>query len=112
MLYAAVLVIGILGAAGDLVLYRWSKSNELWELLLGLLLWIVSLVAFGYLLRYGGRSLSVVFILTAVAHSLIVLGWDIFSVSRRVSFAEGIGIGTALVGVLIIEWASMQQEAE
>ncbi len=103
VVYALVMVIGVLGAGGDLLLYAWAQSRANWQLAAGLLVWVLSLLAFAFLLRYSNRSLSVVFVMVAALHTLIVLGWDLYIQFRRPSGWEVLGMLLALAGVATIE---------
>ena len=51
MNYLLLLCVGVTAAAGDLLVYRWSKTGEVWALGTSLATWCLSLVLFGLLLR-------------------------------------------------------------
>ncbi|MEZ6094833.1 MAG: hypothetical protein R3C03_11465 [Pirellulaceae bacterium] len=56
--YLGLLLVGLSGAVGDVFLYRWGKERDASALLWGLGCWLICLVSFGLLIRFGERSLS------------------------------------------------------
>jgi len=103
MLIAVMLVVGITAAAGDILIFRWSKSASSVDLLLSLGSWTISLVLFGLLLRWSGRTLGLTFIVAAVLHTLLILLWDVFAEKTRWTTLELVGIVVAVTGVIITE---------
>lgn len=99
------------GAAGDLLLYRWATARHNGWLAGALSSWIVSLILFGLLLRWSGRTLGVTFVLAAVVHTAIILSWDAIKSGRRLSLLEWAGLALAMAGVLFIEWGQLSSEA-
>lgn len=68
--------------------------------------WLVCLMVFATLLRYGGRSLRATFVLAGVVHIAIVLGWDFATGEVRSSTIEWTGIALATAGVVLMEWGA------
>ncbi len=95
---------GLTGAVGDVWLYRWGRYRESLSLLIGMSSWIVCLITFGLLVRYGDRSLSATFILGTIVHILFVVGWDYFRESSRLGWIETSGVALAVFGIFLLEW--------
>ena len=104
MFYGMLLLIGLTGAVGDIWLYRWAQSNRPLWFVSGLASWLISLILFALLMRSKPRSLSVTFVLIAVVHTAVVLGWDHFSEGTQLSRNEIAGALLAIAGVLLIEF--------
>jgi len=105
LFYAAILLCGATGAAGDILLYRWAISYQNRWLAAGLCSWLICLIVFGLLLRHAERSLGATFVLAAVVHIVAVLGWEWRYGDRSWSWMEMTGIGMAAAGVVLIEWS-------
>jgi hypothetical protein len=101
--YIVLAVVGLAGAAGDISLYRWAKSSRLGWLAFGMASWIVSLLLFALLLRHGERSLGATFVLAAVIHVGVVLGWEWFRGESNTSTLLWVGLVMAAVGIVLIE---------
>jgi drug/metabolite transporter superfamily protein YnfA len=112
LFYAALLVCGGAGAAGDIWLYRWATSYQARWLAAGLFSWLVSLIVFGLLLRHAERSLGVTFVLAAVVHIVAVLGWEWRNAHSHLSWLESTGIVLAIVGVVLIEFGQYSAGAK
>ncbi len=103
LFYAAIMVCGATGAAGDILLYRWAISCQTRWLAAGLCMWLICLIVFGLLLRHAERTLGATFVLAAVVHIVAVLGWEWRHGDRSLSWMEMTGIVLAAVGVVLIE---------
>lgn len=101
--YALLVIIGISGGAGDVFIYRWAKSNQLQWMVFGQLSWILCITLFGLAMRIGSRSLSVTFVVTALIHIAVVLGWDLFMQRTKISTIESVGLVLAVIGVVCLE---------
>lgn len=112
MLIAVLLIVGITAASGDILIFRWSKSASPTDLMLSLGSWTISLVLFGLLLRWSGRSLGLTFIVAAVLHTLLILLWDVLAEKTRWTTLELIGILVAVTGVIITEVGHAMSTAE
>lgn len=92
--------------SGDILLAKCAKEDHaLWRAV-GLANWLVCLIVFALLMRYGGRSLGATFVLAAVVHIAIVLGWDLATGEVRTSAIQWTGIVLAAAGVLLMEWGA------
>lgn len=111
MFYGMLLLIGVTGAAGDVLLYRWATEHHNGWLAAALSIWAFSLVLFGLLIRWGGRTLGLTFVLAAVVHTALILSWDIATSSQRLSRMEWVGLTLAVLGVLLIELAQHSSQA-
>jgi len=101
--YLLLILSGLTGAAGDICLYRWAKSQVNSWMLAGLGSWLVCLVLFALLLRFSSRTLGVSFVLAAAIHTVAVLSWDWIGSESRLSTLTWMGIVVTAVGVLLIE---------
>lgn len=108
MSYLLFFAVGLTAAAGDLLVFRWSKTNESWALVASLVVWCVSLVLFGLLLR-DGRGLGVTFVWAVVMHTAIILGWDLLVTKAEWSRLEWAGILLAVVGIVLIEMGHVDE---
>jgi len=102
--YLWLLAAGISGGAGDILLYQWAKLARGGWLAAALACWLVSAVLFGLLLRHGGRGLSVSFVLVAVLHVVLVLGWDCAFGGGRLNRWELAGVALGVAAIVALEW--------
>ena len=100
-----------LGAFGDIALYRWARSGTSYtHMIAGLLIWICSLVVWALALRWSEKGLGVSFVLTAAFHILVVLIYDRIIERSVLSRLESIGMGLAILGIILIEFGQVQKE--
>lgn len=112
LFYAVLVIVGIAGGVGDVCLYRGAKGSQLFWLVMGLASWLVCLLLFAAVLRWGGRSFSVTFVLSAIIHILIVIAWDLFTQKTKLSSLEYVGVVLAVSGILCIELGQYYRPAE
>ena len=103
MNFAVLAVIGITAACGDILIFRWSRSNSVSDLLLSIGSWSVSLILFGLMLRWTGRPLGLAFVLVAALHTILILLWDTIVEKTTWTRTECLGVALALLGALLIE---------
>lgn len=103
MVYALLLLSGLFGAIGELGLYKWAKTDSIAWIVGAFVSWAISLGLFGLLLRMDQRSLSVLFVLSAAVHIIIVVGWDRVCEASRLSTWEGLGVVFGIVAILLIQ---------
>jgi len=104
LFYALALLSGFFGAGADGLLNHWVKKGGGWYLFGGYLCWNIALVIFTRLLK--ADLLMQVVVLFLVANSIGVLLISQFVFHEHLSPQKWIGIGLALLGILIIETAA------
>lgn len=102
LLYSVILIIGMVGGLGDLLIYQWAKQGGAKWIVSGLAFWFVGLTLFGVVLRCG-NSLGFTFVLSAVVHIILVLGWDLLVEKTQISRLEMLGLLVAVLGILLME---------
>jgi uncharacterized membrane protein YhhN len=104
MFYLIIAAIAVLGAAGDIWLYRGARAGSSLQLALGLASWLVSLLMFAGLVRSSDCTLSVAFVLSAAIHVAVVVGFDFLMESPSLTLFERLGVVITIVGILCIEF--------
>lgn len=103
MYVLSVLLIGLLGAIGDIGLYRWSQTGASKQFVIGMASWLSCLLLFAGVFKITPRPLSLVFVTVAVIHVAVVLGWDFFIEGTRLSSRETLGLILAVAGLMMME---------
>lgn len=116
MFYLVVLGIAVLGAVGDIGLYRGARAGSPAVVVLGMASWFLSLLLFAGLVRWSDCTLSVSFVLCAAIHIAVVVGFDFLLESTALSTCGKLGVALTVVGILCIEFgqncASTERESQ
>lgn len=100
-----ILLVSVLGAAGDILIYRGARSSTM-LIAAGMVSWSVGLLLFADLMRRGDSRLGIAFMLSAALHIMLVVGFDLLIEKSHFSFVEKMGIATTLVGIVLLECGS------
>lgn len=103
VVYGLLLAAGVTGGLGDLWIYHWATSGKAWWLMTSCVVWLASLLCFGLILRWDTRAFGAAFMLTSVFHIVLVVACDRLYYGGRVSTLEWVGMGFALVAVVLLE---------
>jgi drug/metabolite transporter (DMT)-like permease len=103
LVYGLLVAIGGTGGLGDIWIFNWAKSGNLWWLVLASLVWLSSLILFGLLLKWDSRTFSAAFMLATVFHALLVVVCDLIYFGGRLTRMEWAGIGFAVIAVILLE---------
>lgn len=112
LIYGLILVTAIAGALGDIFIYNWAKTNVMAWMVAACLVFLVSIIAFGFLIKLDTRSLSAAFLIVSMVHAAAVLGCDWLYYGERLNRVECIGMAMAVATIVVLEIGhSMRPEA-
>ena len=97
-----ILLVAVLGAAGDILIYRGVRSSTT-LIAAGMASWCIGLLLFADLMRRGDSRLGIAFMLSAALHILLVVGFDVLVEKSHFSFVEKLGIAITIVGIVLLE---------
>ena len=103
LLYGMLFAIGVTGALGDIWIYEWSKTGKPSRLLLASAVWLLSLLLFGFYLKWDIRPFGAAFMLSAVLHILMVAAWDVVYYRSALTPLEWTGMAFGLLAVVFLE---------
>jgi hypothetical protein len=98
--------IGVTGAFGDIWIYEWSKTGKPSRLLLAGAVWLLSLLLFGFYLKWDIRPFGTAFMLSTVLHILMVAAWDVVYYRSAFTPLEWTGMAFGLLAVVFLEIGS------
>lgn len=101
--YSLLVVVGFVGAIGDIAVNQWAKSHRVEWWLASCAIWIGAASLFGILLRWQHFSFGITVVLALLVHSGIVLVWDAIWERARLSPLQWLGVFCALLAVCLVE---------
>lgn len=101
--YSLIAAVGVTGAVGDVFANKWAKSNSLGWIFASYALWIISVTLLGYFLRLERFTFSSAIFIAFVVHATITVFSDLIYFGGRLSKIEWLGIGFAVVAILLLE---------
>ena len=103
MLLLLIVVTAVFGAAGDMLVNQWIKTNDLRWLAGSFPFWMATATAFGFVLRQQHFSFGIALIVILLVHSGLVLGWDVLIEGASISPKRWAGVTLALVALTLME---------
>lgn len=110
-MYGVALLAGVAGAAGDIVIYHWAKHGGFGWIIVSCAVFSISVMAFGLLLRFDGRSLGTAFLFVTMLHSLTIVACDRFYFGKRFNPMEWAGFAFAVVAVVLLELGHADEQS-
>lgn len=110
-LYALLLTSAVLGGVGDILIFKWAKTDRWPWLAGGVLVWVVSLLLMGWFFRFSELSFSVAVVLLIAVHLLIDVAWDVGATGTRLTRWEWLGAACAVAAVLLIQFGKADDHA-
>ena len=116
LVYSLIAAVGVTGAIGDVFANKWAKSNSPGWLIASYVLWMISVTLLGYFMRWERFTFSSAIFIAFVVHATITVLSDLIYFGGRLSRIEWLGIGFAIVAILLLEGgrerASRPEESE
>jgi len=104
VIYAAMVVLGLLGAISDAILHQWAKTNRWHWLLAAYLAWLLVATCLGFVFRWGFFSFSSAVILFLMVNTIAALIIDILIYSLQIKMWSVLGILFAVASMVCIEY--------
>lgn len=111
VIYLLLIAVGIAGAAGDILVSRWARSNVTTWLLASWVCWIASVTLFGYLMRTERFAFSAAIFVAFAAHGVTSVLFEQLVLRQRLSREEWLGIALATIAVVMLEVGRVRREA-
>lgn len=101
--YGLLIIVGIVGAIGDIAINQWAKSHRFEWWLASCAIWIGVATLFGVLLRWQYFTFGVAVVLALLVHSALALIWDAAWERTKLSPLQWLGVFCALLAFCLIE---------
>ncbi|NUP95330.1 MAG: hypothetical protein HUU28_04120 [Planctomycetaceae bacterium] len=99
-----------LGAAGDIMIFRWAKGGPSGWLPAGVALSALGLMLMGVAFRRSTASFTVCVLLLVAVHVLIDVLWDVGFSGARLSTLEWAGVACAALSVVLLHFGNDRVE--
>lgn len=103
VVYAVLVVAGLLGAASDAILNQWARTDRLGWLLAAYVAWLAVATLLGLILRWGYFGFGAAVALFLLVNSIGALVLDRTLFSGRLSAWGWVGVGLAITAIMCIE---------
>ena len=103
IVYAVLIVVGILGAVSDAILNQWARTGRTSWLLTAYASWILVATLLGYILRLHYFTFGAAVVLFLMVNSMAALVLDHTLFAGRLTARGWLGIGLAVAAIICIE---------
>lgn len=101
--YTLLVVVGVLGAAGDAVLNRWARGEGAKWLALSYGVWVGVATLFGLVLRTERFTFGAAVVVALVVHSTVAVAIDRTYFGGHVTAVQWVGLFLAISSLVLIE---------
>jgi len=108
VIYGLLVIIGGVGGIGDVLLYKWAKSQNIVWLIFSYFAWLFSLTLLGFFLRLEHLTFGATIVLATAIHLVVGLVWSFCFVGNKPSRLEMAGIVLAVAAVILMEMGRAQ----
>ena len=103
VVYAALIVVGLMGAICVAILNQWARTERTPWLLAAYLSWILVATMLGYILRYNYFTFGAAVVLFLMVNSVAALAIDRALFGGRLTLRGWLGVGLAAAAIICIE---------
>jgi hypothetical protein len=103
LVYAVLIVVGMMGAISDAILNQWAKTGRTSWLLAAYASWILVATMLGYILRLNYFTFGAAVVLFLMVNSVAALVLDHTLFAGRLTGRGWLGIGLAVAAIICIE---------
>ncbi len=104
LIYAFLILAGLLGAASDAVLNQWARTGRIGWLIGAYALWLVVATLLALILKWGYFGFGAAVVLFLLVNSVAALALDRVLFNGRLSFWGSVGVALAILAIICIEF--------
>lgn len=100
--YFLLVLVGVLGAIGDIAVLKWSKTWRLDWWVASCVLWIIVASLFGWLLGMKQFNFGIAVILALLCHSGCALLYDVQFNGAKLDYVQWLGVVSGIITLCLL----------